>query len=195
MSGESPPAGSKGQEFSSVSDKVMASLSAQGNPPDVLGVFRQRIAETFPLPDSGDTWVALDTIRDPGNLGTIIRTANAAGAAGVILIGQSCDPWSPECVRATMGSIFAVPLFAMSESHSGCRRMARRNRRHRGGRQDRLSPPLSPARSGHEGSEERIFACRPSESPRAHTDGGTQSLNVATATAIMLYEIRRPELV
>ena len=49
-------------------------------------------------------------MRDPGNLGTIIRTADAAGCGAVILIGTCCDPFSVEAVRATMGSIFAVPL-------------------------------------------------------------------------------------
>ena len=60
-------------------------------------------------------WVALEDMRDPGNLGTIIRTADAAGAAGVILAGQSCDPLSPDCVRATMGSIFAMPLVRLEQ--------------------------------------------------------------------------------
>lgn len=54
--------------------------------------------------------MALDRVRDPGNLGTIIRTADAAGASGVILIGDSTDPFAMETVRATMGSIFALPL-------------------------------------------------------------------------------------
>jgi TrmH family RNA methyltransferase len=49
-------------------------------------------------------------VRDPGNLGTIIRTADAAGCGGVILIDDCCDPYSVEAVRATMGSIFAVTL-------------------------------------------------------------------------------------
>jgi TrmH family RNA methyltransferase len=55
--------------------------------------------------------VGLQAVRDPGNLGTIVRTADAAGCGGVILVGECCDPSSVEAVRATMGSIFAVPLF------------------------------------------------------------------------------------
>ena len=58
----------------------------------------------------GEIWVALDRVRDPGNLGTIIRTVDAAGAKGVILIGETTDPFSLETVRATMGSVFAVPV-------------------------------------------------------------------------------------
>ena len=55
-------------------------------------------------------------IQDPGNLGTIIRTADSAGCGGVILVGECCDPYSVEAVRATMGSIFAVPLVKASEA-------------------------------------------------------------------------------
>jgi hypothetical protein len=69
-----------------------------------------------PSPAPDDTWVALDRVRDPGNLGTIIRTADAAGASGVILIGETVDPFSTETVRATMGSVFAVPLARATEA-------------------------------------------------------------------------------
>ena len=54
--------------------------------------------------------MALEQVRDPGNLGTIIRTCDAAGAGGVILIDDCCDPYSVEAVRATMGSVFAVSV-------------------------------------------------------------------------------------
>ncbi|MFW8695697.1 TrmH family RNA methyltransferase, partial [Mesorhizobium japonicum] len=61
-------------------------------------------------PASAPCWVALEQVRDPGNLGTIIRTADAAGCGGVILIGDCVDPYSVEAVRATMGSVFAVSI-------------------------------------------------------------------------------------
>jgi TrmH family RNA methyltransferase len=54
--------------------------------------------------------VALEAVRDPGNLGTIVRTADAAGCGAVILVGDCCDPFSVEAVRATMGSVFAVKI-------------------------------------------------------------------------------------
>ncbi|WP_161831361.1 RNA methyltransferase, partial [Pseudovibrio sp. POLY-S9] len=53
---------------------------------------------------------ALDRVRDPGNLGTIIRTGDAVGATGVILIDETTDPFAVETVRATMGSLFHMPL-------------------------------------------------------------------------------------
>ncbi len=52
-------------------------------------------------------WIALQTVHSPGNLGTILRTSDAVGGAGVILLGERVDPYEPSCVRATMGSLFA----------------------------------------------------------------------------------------
>ena len=90
---------------------MLEKISRRDNPQTVIGVFEQRLTPAGairPRPDA--VWVALETVRDPGNLGTIIRTIDAVGAAGVILVGETVDPFSIEAVRATMGSIFHVPL-------------------------------------------------------------------------------------
>ncbi len=55
-------------------------------------------------------FVTLHEVGNPGNLGTIIRTASAAGAAGVILVGQAADPYDPAAVKASMGAVFSVPV-------------------------------------------------------------------------------------
>ena len=57
-------------------------------------------------------------VRDPGNLGTIVRTVDAVGASGVLLIGSSVDPYAREAVRASMGSVFNVPLVRMEREHA-----------------------------------------------------------------------------
>lgn len=95
-----------------VTPAVMAKIAAKDNPQTLMGVFPQRWGELPAVVSlaSGDVWVALEEVRDPGNLGTIIRTVDAVGARGVILVGPCCDPYSRECVRATMGSIFSVPI-------------------------------------------------------------------------------------
>jgi TrmH family RNA methyltransferase len=94
-----------------VSEAILAKISRRDNPQTVLGVFEQAFTPLAALdPRAARCWVALEAVRDPGNLGTIIRTADAAGCGGVILIGDCCDPYSVEAVRATMGSIFATPL-------------------------------------------------------------------------------------
>ena len=60
--------------------------------------------------------MALDRVRDPGNLGTIMRSADAVGASGLILIGDCTDPYSVEAVRASMGAVFNTQIIACSES-------------------------------------------------------------------------------
>jgi TrmH family RNA methyltransferase len=106
----------QGADVLIVSEKVLGAIARRDNPQMVMGVFEQRWQTPSAVrPGTRDVWVALDRVRDPGNLGTIIRTADAAGAKGVILVGQTTDPFATETVRATMGSIFAMPLSRMSE--------------------------------------------------------------------------------
>ena len=106
-----------GGELLEVSRDILEKVSRRDNPQAVVGVFEQRFTPLEALaPDAANVWVALQAVRDPGNLGTIVRTADAAGCGGVILVGECCDPWSVEAVRATMGSIFAVPIFKADEA-------------------------------------------------------------------------------
>ena len=101
-----------GGEVLEVSREVLEKIARRDNPQAVLGVFPQRFAEIEQLdPRAAACWVALQAVRDPGNLGTIMRTADAAGCGGVILVGDCCDPFSVEAVRATMGSVFATPIY------------------------------------------------------------------------------------
>lgn len=94
-----------------VTSEILAKLSHKDNPQSVIGVFEQRV-NNLKLINSQKSkcWVVLEQVRDPGNLGTIMRTVDAIGADGVILVDQCCDPYSVEAVRATMGSIFSVTI-------------------------------------------------------------------------------------
>jgi len=100
-----------------VTQDILAKVSRRDNPQAVVGVFPQ-VFQGLADVTSGvaECVVALHRVRDPGNLGTIIRTADSAGCGSVILVGECCDPYSVEAVRATMGSIFAVPLVQASEA-------------------------------------------------------------------------------
>ncbi len=99
-----------------VTESLLARVSRKDNPQMVLGAFEQRWqAPGRFTPDAGRCWIALDRVRDPGNLGTIMRTADATGARGIILIGDCTAPYSVEAVRASMGAVFNVALAHMSE--------------------------------------------------------------------------------
>ena len=177
-----------------VDDKIMGSISAQSNPPRQIGVFRQRWAEAV-KPEG--VWVALEDMRDPGNLGTIIRTADAAGASGVILAGQSCDPWSPDCVRATMGSIFGVPLVRLEQKQLlACLKewpgesVGTHLKATESYRRSYKAPCLLVMGSEGRGlSDEVTAAC--STLVRIPMQGGAESLNVAIATGLMLFEAQK----
>lgn len=104
-------------EVIEVTHDILAKVSRRDNPQAVVAVFAQAYTPLAELkPEAAPCFVALHRVRDPGNLGTIIRTADAAGCGAVILVGECCDPYSVEAVRATMGSVFAVPIVKAAEA-------------------------------------------------------------------------------
>jgi len=90
-----------------VSADVFASLSAKDGPQGLGAVLHQRWERLADV-RLGDElcWIALESVADPGNLGTIVRTADAVGAAGVILLGNSTDPYDSAALRGSMGAIY-----------------------------------------------------------------------------------------
>lgn len=96
---------------------LLQRISRKDNPQIVLGAFAQQwVGFEHVDARNPETWVALDRVRDPGNLGTIMRSADAVGARGLILIGDCTDPYSVESVRASMGAVFNIRIIACSES-------------------------------------------------------------------------------
>jgi RNA methyltransferase, TrmH family len=86
---------------------ILSKLSGKDNPQAVLGVYQELNQPLATLDRSrADIWIVAERLRDPGNLGTILRTGDAVGAGGLILIDDCTDPFSVEAVRASMGAIF-----------------------------------------------------------------------------------------
>lgn len=98
-----------------VTIEVLEKITGRDNPQPHLGVFAEPDASARNLgalnARGAARWLMIEAPRDPGNLGSCIRSADATAAGGVILVGDACDAYSIECVRATMGSIFAVPIY------------------------------------------------------------------------------------
>jgi TrmH family RNA methyltransferase len=100
-----------GAEVWPVSPQVMVALSQREAPEGMAATFALFEAELRELSlDRRSLVVVLDRLQDPGNLGTLIRTADAVGASAAILIEPCVDPFDPKTVRATMGSLFNVPV-------------------------------------------------------------------------------------
>jgi TrmH family RNA methyltransferase len=93
-----------------VTAEVFESLASKETAQGIGAVVRQRWEALDHVWPAGDCWVALEAIHYPGNLGTILRTSDAVGAAGAILLGPTTDPYDSAAVRASMGAIFSQRL-------------------------------------------------------------------------------------
>jgi TrmH family RNA methyltransferase len=183
-----------------VNEKVLVSITRRDNPQMVVGIFDQRWKPLKDIrPASGETWVALDRVRDPGNLGTIIRTCDAAGASGVILVGDATDPFSLETVRATMGSVFAVPVAkATQEEFLAWKKTAGVSvvATHLAGAVDYRTidykkKPVVLLMGNEQSGLPDVLANQADALARIPQAGRADSLNLAVATAVMLFEARR----
>lgn len=184
-----------------VSDEVLTKICRRDNPQMVVAAFEQKLGTLDDVPDASGVWVALEGIKDPGNLGTIIRTVDSVGAGGVILLGDVTDPFALEAVRATMGSLFHVPLVAASLAEFAAWKIARRIPvwgTHLKGAVDYRSiawPESCVLMMGNEQSglsDAHVAAC--DGLVKIPMAGRADSLNLAVATGVMLYEIRRAHL-
>ncbi len=142
----------------------------------------------------GSCWLALDGLQDPGNVGTIWRTADALGADGLLLTGRCADPFHPRTVRATMGGIFRIPVYEIAEDELP-RLTARSNLPLYAAalREDAVTLgefPLSPAAVviGSEGngiSPALLAHC--DKTLRIPMEPGRESLNAAAAATVILW--------
>jgi TrmH family RNA methyltransferase len=183
-----------------VSAQVLEKIARRDNPQTVIGVFGQRFAPEASIGREG-IWVALDRVRDPGNLGTIIRTGDAAGLAGVALVGASVDPFALETVRATMGSIFHVPVARTGEE--GLIAQARRHGARLVGthlsasvdyrQADYRQPLILLMGNEQQGLTEKLGAAC-DELARIPMRGKADSLNLAVSTGLVIYEALRTTL-
>lgn len=183
-----------------LSADLFTRLVDRDGPGGLAAIVRTRTAALSALTaDPGALFVALHRIANPGNLGTIIRTVDAVGAAGVILIGDTVDPFSPPAVKASMGSLFAVEVahtpdpgeFFSWAAQRGVTVLAAS-----GGADEEYwdaayRPPLAfLLGSEREGLPPDLLAAA-SRRLRIPMVGTVDSLNIGVAASIMLYEARR----
>jgi TrmH family RNA methyltransferase len=100
-----------GGEAIETTPDILAKMSGKDNPQMLVAAYRQHeTALTAIDRTAAPLWIAAQALRDPGNLGTMLRTGDAAGAGGLILIDDCADPFSVEAVRASMGAIFTQAI-------------------------------------------------------------------------------------
>jgi len=170
-----------------VSEDALAKVSSLGSGTRALAVFEERWAAP-----AGPLCVALWGVKDPGNVGTVLRAALAFGVDSVVLGPGTADPYGPKAVRASMGAIFAVPVAraASVEELPGVRVAldARRGEPLRGPVAGEVSLVVGAERAGL--PQDVLDAC----DRAAHIPIANESLNAAMAATLAVYELTRVPL-
>jgi TrmH family RNA methyltransferase len=188
-------------EFLECSDEVMARLSALETPPGVAVVVRRPSAAEADLlaGDVAPLVVVAAGVRDPGNLGSLVRTAEAAGATGCITMQGGADPFRDKAVRGSMGSIFRLPVLHGLQA-GGVVDFARRQRLQlvvADGGGDRaytaadLRKPLALVVGAEAAGVPEELLRAAAARVRIPLQGPVDSLNVAVAAGVLLFEARR----
>lgn len=185
-----------------VSPEEFRSVCKDARASGIGGIAKQHWSDLSDAdPSRGNCWLVIDEIRSPGNLGTILRTAEASGVGGVIFVSSRCDPFASDVLRASMGGVFHLTL--VRTGHEQLRQWAKS----RGVRLVGLSPEARqlwtnlPVRGPvalvlgeerHGLTEELRSLC--DTTVRLPMAGLADSLNVGVAAGIMMYEFVRQEL-
>jgi TrmH family RNA methyltransferase len=178
-------------------------IADRDGPMGVMALVHTRLRSLAELRVGQDTvFAAMDRISNPGNLGTIIRTVDAVGGAGVVLVGDSTDPFAPAAVKASMGSLFAVDIahapdigaFYSWARGNGVRVLATSGGASTTHWQADYSAPAA-ILLGNEGEGLPADAiAQADQQVRIPMVGTVESLNIAVAAAAVLYEARRAAL-
>lgn len=180
-----------------LSHELYRSLTLAGEPQGVGAVLKQTWTPLDRVrPQKNSLWLAIESIESPGNLGTIIRTAEAAGVSGLLILNPNCDPFDPAAVRATMGSLFSQTLVHCSMHEF--RRWIHSNgvtvvASSPAGLMDYKALPYRFPAALLVGSEKRGLSEQLLEAAdfvvRISMRGGCDSLNAAVATGVLLFEM------
>jgi len=180
-----------------VTPDVYYSLSQAEEPQGIGAVVRQRWEPLYRIdPSEGLCWVVVEAVQTPGNLGTIIRTCDAVGAGGVILLSRETDPYHPGAVRATMGSLFSQrfvratlsELIAWKQRHR-CMLVGTSPSAPVDYHTAQYRPPLLLFMGGERGGLSRDHQALCDVMVKIPMVGGCDSLNLAIAAGVMLYEV------
>jgi len=180
-------------EVHAVSDSVMHSCSDVDNPPGLLAVLSQT---AVPLPPKLNLALIVDRLNNPGNLGTMLRSADAAGVQAVFLTGDTVDAYNPKVVRGAMGAHFRTPIVSTSvadldEQLTGLETWLAEAKTGQPYDQVDWSRPTALMIGGEARGSSRQVRALASRSVHIPMRSGTESLNAAVAASVILFEITR----
>jgi TrmH family RNA methyltransferase len=187
----------EGVEQIQVSAEIYEKLAHKDGPQGMGALIHQNLQALDAITvNQEDFWVALASVADPGNLGTIMRTADATGCRGIILLGQSTDPYDPTAVKASMGALFSLILIQSTWDEFS--KWLQKNRLSLVGTSDHAETDYQAVKYSHPlvllmGSErhglskDMMNAC--DFLVKIPMVGRSDSLNLSVATGILIYEI------
>lgn len=191
----------KSCEYYIVADNVFKTMSDTVTPQGILAVVRQKEYELSDILDNSkkQIFMVLESIQDPGNLGTIVRTGEGAGIAGIIMNKETVDVYNSKVIRSTMGSIYRVP-FVITENLPEAIELLSENgvtvyAAHLKGRDYYADGQYTGSTAfliGNEGNglSEHISA-KAHKLIKIPMEGQVESLNAGVAAAILMYEAKR----
>lgn len=187
----------RGGEAIETSADILHKISGKDNPQAVIGVYRacdlalERIDRT-----AAPLWIVAQALRDPGNLGTILRTGDAVGAGGLILVDDCADPFSVESVRASMGALFTQRIAAapwpdfLQWLRSGDGQLVGTSLASAADYQEgRYRPPTFILVGNEQAGLPPAYEAQCDLLVKIPMLGKADSLNAAVATAVMAYEV------
>lgn len=184
-----------------VADKVFDAVAETVTPQGILAIVRMPEYSLEDMIEQAGTLVLLEDLRDPGNLGTILRTAEAAGVAGVILSRESVDVYNPKVIRSTMGAVYRVPFLYVDDFKETLRHLKERQVRlmaaHLKGTKtfDRAdySGKIGILIGNEANGLTEEAAELAGEKVLIPMAGNVESLNAAVAAALLMYEAYRKQ--
>lgn len=187
-----------GINYEVVEDKVFDRISDTKTPQGILSVIKQPEYSLESILKDGSLFVILEDIQDPGNLGTIMRTAEGAGADGIIMSKGCVDIFNPKTIRSTMGSVYRVPFVYTNDLSFAAEKIKACGieiyAAHLKGKScyDDIVYHKAAFLIGNEGNGLRDETAALADTYiRIPMEGQVESLNAAVATSILMYEYRR----
>lgn len=189
------------QDYIIVADNVFKNMSDTVTPQGIMAIVKQKRYELSDILKRGEkqVFMVLEGIRDPGNMGTIIRTGEGAGIAGIIVNKETVDVYNPKVIRSTMGSIYRVPIVISEDLESTIEEMSKRGvtlfAAHLKGEMYYTDGQFTGSTAfliGNEanGLSENI-AKKADKLIKIPMEGQVESLNASVAAAILMYEAKR----
>lgn len=187
-----------GIEYEVVDDRVFSSVCDTATPQGILTLVQiPSYNEEEVLGGKNPFLIVLEDLQDPGNVGTILRTAEGAGVTGIIVSRRTADLFQPKTIRATMGSIYRMPFLETEDPVSFLSRLSEKGIRtyaaHLGGTQSyRMQDYKGPCALliGNEGNGLTAEMAEQADVlVRIPMEGKVESLNAAIASAVLMYEV------